>query len=102
MVPFGEVFDGFGDFGRQGAELVFDPGFEAVQVRVLLGEEPVVDEQRSEVVGCPSCRFAVTVKAFMGQGSLAGRDGCQEWLDLGGAFPGDDAFGSIRLAKDVD
>jgi hypothetical protein len=38
------VFDGFGDVGGQGAELVVDPGFEAGQVRVLIGEEPVVHE----------------------------------------------------------
>jgi len=62
----------------------------------------VVDEQRPEMVGCPSCRIAVTVEAFVGQGSLTARDGCQESLDLGGALPGDDAFGTIRLAKYVD
>ena len=27
------------------------------------------------MVGCPSCRFAVTVEAVVGQGSLSGRDG---------------------------
>ena len=32
VMPFGEVFDGFGNFGGQGAELVVDPGFEAAQV----------------------------------------------------------------------
>jgi hypothetical protein len=44
VVPFGEMLDGFGNFGGQGAELVLDPGFEAVQVGVLMGEEPVMDE----------------------------------------------------------
>jgi hypothetical protein len=38
------MLDGFGNFGRQGAELVLDPGFEAAQIGVLLGEEPVMHE----------------------------------------------------------
>jgi hypothetical protein len=54
------------------------------------------------MLGCPSCRVAVTVEAFVGQGSLAARDGCQEGPDLGGAFPGDDAFGPVCLAEDLD
>ncbi|QCO98101.1 hypothetical protein FCN77_10750 [Arthrobacter sp. 24S4-2] len=68
--PFGEVPDGFGDFGRQGTGLVIDPGFEAVQLRVLVvWEEPLVHEQRPEVVSCPSWRIAMTVEALVGQGS---------------------------------
>jgi hypothetical protein len=54
------------------------------------------------MVGCPSCRFAVTVEALVAQGSLSARDGGQERLDLGGAFPSDDAFRSISLAEDID
>lgn len=54
------------------------------------------------MAGCPSCRFAVTVEAFVGQGSLTARDGGQERLDLGGAFPGDDAFRAVGLADDID
>lgn len=96
------MLDGFGHFGGQGPELVVDPGFEAGQVGVLIGEEPVMDEYSPEVVGCPSRRFPVTVEAFMGQGSLPASNGRQERLDLGRAFPGDDAFRSIGLAEDVD
>lgn len=58
------------------------------------------------MVGCPSCRFTVTVEALLGQRSLPGRDGCQECLDLGGAFPGDDAFRTVgyvhRLPWKID
>jgi hypothetical protein len=60
VVPLGEVFDGFGDFGRQGAELVFDADFKAVQVLVVVGAEPMVHQQRPQMVGRPSCRIAVT------------------------------------------
>ena len=87
---------------RAGAELVVDPGFEAGEVGVLVGEEPVVDEQCPEVIGCPSCGFAVLVEAFVRQGSLPAGEGGQEGLDLGGAFPGDDAFRPVRLAEDID
>jgi hypothetical protein len=44
VVPFGEVFDGFCNVRGQRTELVVNPGFEAGQVRVLLGEEPVMHE----------------------------------------------------------
>jgi hypothetical protein len=54
------------------------------------------------VVGCPSRRFTVAVEAFVAQVRLSARDGGQERLDLGGAFPGDDAFRSIGLAEDID
>ncbi|XAS70393.1 hypothetical protein VUN82_14840 [Micrococcaceae bacterium Sec5.1] len=54
------------------------------------------------MVDCPSRRFAVTVEAFVGQGSVAARDRGQERLDFGGAFPGDDAFRSIGLTEDID
>lgn len=42
VVPFCEVFDRLGDFGWQGTEFIFDPRFEAIEVDVLIGEEPVV------------------------------------------------------------
>jgi hypothetical protein len=54
------------------------------------------------MVGCPSRRIAVAVEAFVAQGSLSARDGRQERLDLGGSFPGDDAFRAIGLAEDID
>ena len=102
VVPFGEMLHGFGNLGGQGAELVVDPGFEAVQIRVLIGEEPMMDEQGPEMVSCPSRRFPVTVEAVVGQRSLSARDGRQEPLDLARAFPGDDAFRSISLSEYVD
>lgn len=43
-VPEVLLFDGLRNVGRQGAELVVDPGFEAGQVVVLMGEESVMDE----------------------------------------------------------
>ena len=50
MVPFGEMPDGFGHFGGQGAEVLGDPGFESGQIGVLMGEEPVMHEERPKVV----------------------------------------------------
>lgn len=98
VVPFCEVFDRFRDFGGQGTESIFDPRFEAAEVDVLIGEETVVYKERPEVVGCPPRHLVMTIEAFVGQRGPPGRDGCQELLNFGGAFPGDDTLGSIGLA----
>ena len=86
----------------RGRELVVDPGFEAGQVGVLVGEEPVMDEQARR---CSAARPAVLrwlSRPSWVRGVCPVRDGGQERLDLGGAFPGDDAFRSIGFAEDVD
>jgi len=50
-MPGGELRDGFGDLLGQVAELVVNPGLEPGQIRVLVGEESVMNEQGAQVIG---------------------------------------------------
>lgn len=51
VMPGGELRDGFGDLLGQVAELVVNPGLEPGQIRVLVGEESVMNEQGAQVIG---------------------------------------------------
>ncbi|GAA5202032.1 hypothetical protein GCM10023346_47870 [Arthrobacter gyeryongensis] len=67
-----------------------------------MGEEPVVDEQGTQVVGFSFRCLGLRVESFVGQRCFPARESGQKGLDCGGALPGDDAFGPVCLAEDID
>lgn len=70
-MPGGELQDGLSNFFSQVAEFVVNPGLEPGQMRVLVGEEPVMDEQGPQVIGWSFRRLSCRVEAFVRQGSLS-------------------------------
>jgi hypothetical protein len=69
-MPGGELQDGLSNFFSQVAEFVVNPGLEPGQMRVLVGEEPVMDKQGTQVIGRSFCRLSRCVEAFVSQGSF--------------------------------
>src|SRR5690606_7356466 len=100
MVPGGELLDRLRDVARQRGELALDPGLEAREVEVALGEQAVVDEQGTEVLDVVAA--VLGVESVVGHGRLTGGEGAEEFLDLGGALPGEDALRSLGGAEGVD
>jgi hypothetical protein len=100
-MPGGELFDGSAH-GRLGDGIEFggQPGFEAGQGFVTLGEQAVVLEQAAQVRDM-SAR-AGGVQTVVAKRNVTGGQAGQQRLDFGGAFPGEDAFGPIDAAEDLN
>jgi hypothetical protein len=92
----GARYRGLGD----GVEFGRKPVFEAREVFVTFGQQGVVFEQAAKMRYVSAAPGGV--EALMAQWDIAAGKSFQQGLHFGGAFPGEDAFGSVNAAQDLD